>query len=78
MSNGKDFVIRADATSATNKYVQSATLNGATYDKAYFKHSDLAAGAILDLSMGGNVSSWATTTRPPSFSDDSPAGTNAR
>ncbi len=48
---GKDFVIEAHNTSATHKYVQSATLNGKKLDSFYFPASELLKGGKLVLEM---------------------------
>jgi predicted alpha-1,2-mannosidase len=55
---GGVFEIRAPATSATNLYVQSATLNGAPLDAPFLTHADIAAGGTLELQMGPQPSEW--------------------
>jgi predicted alpha-1,2-mannosidase len=50
--NGKDFTIEAKNNSAENKYIQSATLNDAPLQRAFFSHSDIVSGARLVLEMG--------------------------
>jgi len=55
---GGVFEIRAPKTSATNLYVQSATLNGAPLASPFLRHADLAAGGVLELTMGPSPSSW--------------------
>ena len=52
LSNGKIFEIEAVNYSKDNKYIQSATLNGEVWDKAYFRHSDIVNGGKLVLQMG--------------------------
>jgi putative alpha-1,2-mannosidase len=47
LENGKIFTIKAENVSAQNKYIQSATLNGKTWDKPWFAHSDLNSGGML-------------------------------
>ena len=49
--NGKDFTILAPQSSAENKYIQSATLNGLPYAKYEITHADIVSGATLTLSM---------------------------
>jgi predicted alpha-1,2-mannosidase len=49
--NGKDFTILAAQSSAKNKYIQSATLNGLPYTKYEFTHADIVSGATLTLIM---------------------------
>jgi predicted alpha-1,2-mannosidase len=69
LSNGKDFVIIAHHTSRQNKYVQSILLNGKPLNHIWFRHSDLAQGGTLELTMGDqpNTSLGSTPdTFPPS------------
>src|SRR6201999_2091843 len=72
LGNKKTFIIEAKNVSAQNKYVQSATLNGAPLNKAWFNHSELMNGGTLVLNMGPRPNKqWGTSvdTRPPSMSD---------
>ncbi len=57
---GGAFSIIANGVSATNLYVQSATLNGAALNNAKLKHADLRAGGSLLLQMGNAPSAWGT------------------
>jgi putative alpha-1,2-mannosidase len=71
MDNGKVFTISARNVSATNKYIQSATLNGKPLNKPWFEHSDLAGGGTLVLLMGPRPNTaWgsAPEAAPPSMS----------
>ena len=52
MGNGHDFTVIARNNSATNVYIQSATLNGKPWNKPWFSHADIADGARLVLTMG--------------------------
>lgn len=52
------FVVQADSNSSTNKFVQSATLNGSTHSKTVIKHSEIVAGGTLRLAMGPSATSW--------------------
>jgi predicted alpha-1,2-mannosidase len=52
MGNGKDFKIIALNNSATNLYIQSATLNGKRWNKPWFSHDDINHGGELVLRMG--------------------------
>ena len=52
LENGKIFEIEAPNASAENKYIQSATLNGVTWNKPWFNHQDLANGGKLVVEMG--------------------------
>jgi predicted alpha-1,2-mannosidase len=52
LPNGKTFVVIAKNNSATNIYVQSATLNGKPLSRPWFTHNDLIGGGTLELIMG--------------------------
>ncbi len=61
LENGKRFVIKADKPSAKNCYIQSATLNGADYRKAYITHADIMNGGELSFVMGSEPNQeWGT------------------
>ncbi|GEO05350.1 hypothetical protein AAE02nite_30140 [Adhaeribacter aerolatus] len=63
VGHNRSFRIRAENLSPANIYVQSATLNGKTYNNAYLRHNDILTGGVLVFKMG-NVPNkrWATTT----------------
>jgi predicted alpha-1,2-mannosidase len=52
LKNGRDFVILADHNSHENKYVQSIRLNGQSLNQVWFRHANIAAGGVLELTMG--------------------------
>jgi predicted alpha-1,2-mannosidase len=52
MENGKQFVIEAKNNNKENCYIQSASLNGATYTKNYISYQDIANGGHLSFIMG--------------------------
>ena len=54
----------------TNIYIQNATLNGAPYSKNWIGHEFFTEGMTLELTVGGNESSWGTgdDDLPPSLS----------
>jgi predicted alpha-1,2-mannosidase len=60
LENGKTFTVEAPGVSDTNRYIQSATLNGVAYTKNYLTHADLLAGGTLSFTMGSGPSSWGT------------------
>lgn len=63
LSNGKILDIVAKGTSETNKYIQSATLNGKEWNKAWFSHDDIKNGGCLMFIMGDHPNySWGTDT----------------
>ncbi len=70
LEGGKTFHIRAKNLSETNKYVQSATLNGQPWNKGWFQHQDIINGAELVLEMGAKPSDWGTTAPPPPSASD--------
>lgn len=67
LSNGKVFSILAKNTSDTNKYIQSANLNGKEWDKPWIHHQDIIDGGTLELVMGEEPNKeWGTSAAPPS------------
>jgi len=71
LGNKKIFVIEAKNVSASNKYVQSATLNGAPLNKPWFEHATLMKGGTLVLNMGPRPNKqWGSSPDavPPSMS----------
>jgi len=69
LGGGRTFIVEAPETSETNLYVQSATLNGRTFDRAWLKHEEIARGGRLVLRMGAQPSTWGRgDNRPPSMS----------
>ena len=51
LENGKSFIINAKGISANNFYIQSATLNGKSYNASFLKHSDIMNGGELNFTM---------------------------
>ncbi len=56
----KRFVISAPGNSATNLYVQSATLNGKSLEAPVLRWEDIRGGGTLKLEMGASPSKWAS------------------
>lgn len=52
LPSGKVFRIIAKNCSDTNKYIQSARLNGKEWNKPWFAHDDIKDGGTLELKMG--------------------------
>ncbi len=52
-----------------NRFIQSATLNGAPLDTSWFRHRQIANGGTLVFTMGSAPSNWGTANPPPSMSD---------
>lgn len=71
LGGGKHFRIVADNLDQDhlNRYVQSATLNGAPLDTAWFRHGQIKNGGELVLHMGSEPTAWGTKIPPPSLSD---------
>jgi predicted alpha-1,2-mannosidase len=66
LGNGKVFEIEAVNCSADNKYIQSATLNGKAWDRAWFSHADISNGGKLMLVMGDKANkNWGSKELPP-------------
>jgi predicted alpha-1,2-mannosidase len=71
--SGKEFVIRAKNTSKTNKYIQSATLNGKALNKFWIYHSELVKGGELVLEMGPEPNKeWAVNSPVTQVNDVEP------
>jgi len=56
---GKDLVIEAPGVSATNHYIQSATLDGKPLNRTWLTAAEMNAGGVLHFTMGSKPSSWA-------------------
>ena len=70
MDNGKTFTIDARNASWSNKYIQSATLNGRPLNRTWFTHDDLIKGGTLVLVMGDRPNyQWGIENPPPSAED---------
>jgi len=71
LPNGKDFVIEAQNVSDSNKYIQSATLNGRPLNKPWFEDSQLESGGKMIFVMGPSPNqNWGShpSDAPPSMS----------
>lgn len=67
LSNGNQLVIEAENASEENLYVQSCTINGDDWDKAWIKHDQLLNGTIIKFKMGNKPSNWAQTDHSLDF-----------
>ena len=75
LSNGQDFVLKANNVSQQNKYIQSATLNGVPFNRPWLMHEDMARGKTLVLEMGPAPNkAWGNNAadRPYSLSKGTP------
>ncbi len=51
LENGKTFVIKANGNNPKNVYIQSALLNGKSYDKNFITYQDINSGGTLEFQM---------------------------
>ncbi len=66
LENGNKFDVIAEDVSDKNIYIQSVTLNGLPYSKAYILHADINAGGRLVFKMGPEPNTqWAAKAEPP-------------
>lgn len=76
LSNGKVFTVSAPGSSAKNKYIQQASLNGQPLNMPWFSHEALLKGGVLKLVMGEAPNKqWGSGEQaaPPSSLEYSPA-----
>ncbi len=70
LENEKKFIVKAENVSKNNIYVQSVTLNGADYDKSWFKHEDILSGSTLIFKMGDKPNkTWGTAEESRPFTE---------
>ena len=68
LENGKRFIIHAKNVSGQNRYIQSATLNGKTYTRSWFKHQDILEGGEFVFEMGDKPNyTWGTSKKDRPF-----------
>jgi putative alpha-1,2-mannosidase len=76
-NKGKDFVIETIHCSKSNKYIQSATLNGKPLNEPWFEHSEIVNGGKLIFTMGPKPNkNWGNEPQnaPPSMTVIEPQG----
>jgi predicted alpha-1,2-mannosidase len=64
LASGKRFTVTAENNSATNLYIQSATLNGKPLTAPVIRYDDIMAGGSLRFVMGPDPSRWAAAWLP--------------
>jgi putative alpha-1,2-mannosidase len=64
LANGKTFTMEAQNNSATNVYIQSATLDGQPLNIPLITWEEIQAGSTLRFVMGPKPSAWASQWRP--------------
>lgn len=70
LDNGKVFTVKAENASWSNKYIQSAILNGEPLNRTWFTHEDLVNGGTLELIMGDRPNkNWGLESPPPPAAD---------
>lgn len=52
VANGKTFVITAKNVSDSNRFIQSARLNGENFNRTTLSHKEIMDGGTLELVMG--------------------------
>jgi putative alpha-1,2-mannosidase len=71
LGHGKHFVLETERSSPSDKYIESITLNGASYDQIWFRHEDLTSGGRFVLKMSNKPNhnfGSAPDLAPPSMS----------
>ncbi len=68
LDDGAEFHVQARNNSGKNKYIQSASLNGVSWNKPWFRWDDIKNGGTLVLFMGSKPSAWGSAPEdaPPS------------
>jgi putative alpha-1,2-mannosidase len=65
-----NFTVKCNNLSDSNKYINSATLNGKPLNRAWLRHAEFAISnqpAVLELTMGSKWNGWGSTELPPSM-----------
>jgi predicted alpha-1,2-mannosidase len=66
--SGHTLTVNAPAAADGSPYVQSLTLNGGTWNKAYVPASYLTGSTELDFTLSSSANTaWAATSPPPSY-----------
>ena len=72
-SPNSTFTISAPGASLLNKYVQSASLGGGTFNRPYITSCEMKSGGKLSFSLGAIANTgWGAGSPPPSLSDPIP------
>jgi predicted alpha-1,2-mannosidase len=67
LANGKTFTIIAKNNGPQKPYIQSATLNGDSFDKTFISHNQILNGGELEFEMGSAPNEyWGISNRPVS------------
>lgn len=69
MEDGKEFVINSNNNNDYNRYIQSAELNGQTFNKTWLDHHEIQAGGRLIFNMSPEPNeNWGTKAESVPFS----------
>lgn len=71
LEDGKQFTIEAKNNSKQNVYIESATLNGKSFDQNWLSYNDIVTGGVLQLQMGDKPNTQrgiSTSAKPFSLS----------
>lgn len=71
LDNGRTLNVVARDNGPDNIYVQSLTLNGRPWDRAWLRHADIADGGMLEFTMGPAPTAWGSgpDALPPSLTE---------
>jgi predicted alpha-1,2-mannosidase len=75
LSNGKQFVIKANHVSKENKYIRSASFNGVPLNRPWITHDEILSGKTLVFEMGPQPNkAWGSdeSSRPYSMTSSKP------
>jgi putative alpha-1,2-mannosidase len=63
------FTILANNLTDTNRYIQTATLNGQLFNRSWFRHSEIAtySSTRLELDMGAQWTGFGAENLPPAI-----------
>ena len=73
LAGGKSFSVVATDNSATNVYIQSATLNGVALEVPVIRYRDILSGGTLRFVMGPAPSKWGAGWKAASLREGMPA-----
>jgi len=69
LAGNKTFTIKANNNSKTNKYIQSATLNGKPFNRTWITQDEITNGGELVFQMGAEPNKkWGTGKDAKPFS----------
>lgn len=64
----RQYLILAKNNSVVNRYIQTATLNGVSFDRPWILHDEIVSGGSLVFEMGAEPNKkWGILSPPPSM-----------